>query len=1049
MSRAVACMLALSIPGLFPGVAPRVQVVDRDGKEIAGATSACVEPGCARVRCEAEGYLPAEVERAGAITTCVLTPALRLAARVSGCPAGCRAGLFRGETADAVAVADVTAGEPGEPARAEFPPLAPGPYEIAITRESDGWSCRAPLGVVGPGRKETAASWSAPAPVGGTVTGPDDRPLADVLVRAWTRMQALGNGPGMFSCGPRDLAPARTGPSGGVEFQVDPRLDVLLVAGGWDDPLGIDAAIARPGSPPPVLRPGKPGRIGARVVGRGDAPVPCKAALTMTPDLAAWLGSVDGGSALEATCDGEGGFSLGPLLPGPYAILVLAPDGLPLEQGAIDVRSGEFSDLGILRAVPGDAITVRVVGPDREPVPGAEVCARGAETLIVTSCAQTGQDGAVDLGGLPLYSRIRLTAEAEGLERVVRDGVTARSSPVVLRLQPGLRLAGRVLDPWGAPVADASVNANPRRERVERAAPRGPSVQADEQGEFLFDTLGAGDYVIEASAPGFAPSDPAQVSLERSAPSARLELRLRDKQELRGTVLDPDGAPVAGGRVVLFTWCGPWSATLEERRIAETTTQAGGSFRIAAPDAPECLAIGASAPNLPISSQRLRPETTGEITLRLQRPAGLLARTAKPPRGGEFVSVMDASLAATAIPLDGSGTARFATANPGTAQVFLLGGRGTNLASAEAELKAGEVTEVLLDEAEDASKAVLRGTVSIDGTPWPMAVVALTEAAHPGYIEDLTGADGRFEFRDLDPGLWIVIVSGGGGRAVRRITLAPGERKVLDIPLARVIVRVALRNAPVGQPPRTVDVSDENAARSCLDIGGTLLHGADYDTQMDYNDCGPWQAEVGTGESLLLLPRPGRYRVNVRRDAALLASRVIDAHEGENLVEFDLEPTGDETRLTVQLPTADGTVACVAAGAVTLAFAQDGSATCSGLPAGDWQVFFCAYHVGFDKLAVHVEPGTRASITMRMPLPGTLQVPVPGGSQERPAIVDGDGIPLAALPYCVPPRWETCGRPAVPCWIVDGLAPGSYTVTVEGRTRRRVQVIGGQVSIAE
>jgi len=69
-------------------------------------------------------------------------------------------------------------------------------------------------------------------------------------------------------------------------------------------------------------------------------------------------------------------------------------------------------------------------------------------------------------------------------------------------------LAGTVLDPAGSPVPGAlvTITHSEMRSRISRPA--------NEQGEFLFRRISAGEYSVTATADGFSPSDPAYVRVE-------------------------------------------------------------------------------------------------------------------------------------------------------------------------------------------------------------------------------------------------------------------------------------------------------------------------------------------------------------------------------------------------------------------------------------------------------------------------------------------------------------------------------------------------------
>lgn len=166
-------------------------------------------------------------------------------------------------------------------------------------------------------------------------------------------------------------------------------------------------------------------------------------------------------------------------------------------------------------------------------------------------------DGFFTLGGLS-PGEWRIAASAAGHARSeavsVTIAATRAAEPIELRVPREARAIGVVLDPSGAPCANAVVSvARPEGEDFlvfDSASTR--DHRTDENGAFALERLRPGATVLKASGPEGAPSEPCHVVLVAGQETAGIVLRLRTGARLVGEVFGSDGGPEAGVEVDLF-----------------------------------------------------------------------------------------------------------------------------------------------------------------------------------------------------------------------------------------------------------------------------------------------------------------------------------------------------------------------------------------------------------------------------------------------------------------------------------------------------------------
>jgi protocatechuate 3,4-dioxygenase beta subunit len=293
----------------------------------------------------------------------------------------------------------------------------------------------------------------------------------------------------------------------------------------------------------------------------------------------------------RAVTDPQGGFSLAGLPAGSRFDVTIHGRGFtPLFR-----RGLRLADLGTFVLEAGAVFEGLVTDPEGRPLAGAEVWSGswGIQNFRADPVPQrTGEDG-----------RFTLRDFAEGAQVFIchpghlsGGGDISATSAAPFVLAPAARISGRVVGPDGDPVPGVQVTAHPVGQApYDLPPPIVPCVNnvdgftgTDEEGRFMLDLLPAGWYDVRAQATGYRRATSDRLHAEPGRPLEGVEVILqpeteavsenppeppREQHEIRGTVLDPAGVPVASARV------------------EETATAADGSFVLRRPDGDYFLKI--------------------------------------------------------------------------------------------------------------------------------------------------------------------------------------------------------------------------------------------------------------------------------------------------------------------------------------------------------------------------------------------------------------------------------------------------------------------------
>ena len=255
-------------------------------------------------------------------------------------------------------------------------------------------------------------------------------------------------------------------------------------------------------------------------------------------------------------------------------------DGLRSDGSRTERTDGEPATT----ARPGDGLTatLKIVRADGSPATGADLTLIGPTARIDAA----DSDGSVELGGLTpgIYN---LIARSDGEAGALDFELEKNTELGTLTLQATVTIRGHVLDPRGAAVAGATVEATRVGEggvfdiasvvqammRPERVA---ANTQTGEDGAFELLVPAGETLALRAAAPGFAQE--AEEPRVYASDVEGLEFRLFEGLAVSGIVVNKSGDPIDGAHVMLIN---PMQVFQNKTPKAEAITGANGRFSLA------------------------------------------------------------------------------------------------------------------------------------------------------------------------------------------------------------------------------------------------------------------------------------------------------------------------------------------------------------------------------------------------------------------------------------------------------------------------------------
>ncbi|MBL8859957.1 MAG: carboxypeptidase regulatory-like domain-containing protein [Planctomycetes bacterium] len=259
---------------------------------------------------------------------------------------------------------------------------------------------------------------------------------------------------------------------------------------------------------------------------------------------------------LTTTTNKEGWYAFANVPSGPRTVGVSAPGYGKIQVGGFVFNKQEMYARDFTLKI-SEMISGRVIGSNNEPVPDANVIA-----VAVSHAQQSGpMQVKTNAKGEFLMENLvpgdyNVIANCAGWRMVQgrnNTRIKSNTANVVIEMMKEASVCGVVIDGGtGAPVTNFAVRlrfwygeGNPT------AAHSAELMQVtNDKGEFCIQSSGPSDYVVEASAPGFAPSLSPNFTVQLGQPVNGIVVKLGRGGSITGRVVDPDGKPVARARVM-------------------------------------------------------------------------------------------------------------------------------------------------------------------------------------------------------------------------------------------------------------------------------------------------------------------------------------------------------------------------------------------------------------------------------------------------------------------------------------------------------------------
>lgn len=735
---------------------------------------------------------------------------------------------------------------------------------------------------LGPGEQKTGVVLTIPTgiAVSGVVKDPNGDPLSGVAVVATETPAGTADGMQM-----RRMI-MRGGPQGEEEDSVRTSSDgtfTLRVKEGT-----YDFAFRREGFAPKEVRAQNvPASGGVTIETSLDAAVEITGRLTRGGVGVADVMVNSMGDASSVTTGADGSFTLGGLSPGPVRVLLFKDADMIQEQRTLTAPSRDVA----IDLPAGGTIRGRVVEKgSRKPIPSfdAGVSTSGSSAGMVRMGPPmlrnfSNEDGSFTLEHVT-PGATNLVANAPGyasgrMNVDVHEGKTV--SDIILELETGARLVGKITSANGSPLSDATVAVAPsptgsfgRSGAMRRTA-------TDARGEFTLDSMDSGEETIHISHPKHVI---ATRTVTLKSGETRLDVQLESGQRVTGIVVNETGTPVAEAEVSASSGAGQGkSARTDATGAFELESMSPGRYRFTAAKSGYTQAVVQDVDVSSGAPVRLVLGAGGTIF-------GRITGLAEKDYAHTTVNAFARGNASAAV--DPSGNFRIEGAPTGTVSVSAtvaspssFSDRRTS-ATQTVQLEPGSSQQVTLEFRGD---TVVRGRVTRNGSPLSGAMVSFNARSRAQASASVSAdQEGRYSAAGLEQGEYSVTVNDSQRFGMYTTTYTVRGSSTFDIDYKAGTVRGRVLDASTNEPIADASVQllpterESRALRGAVtDASGAfivdLVPSGAYAVTASREGYGNQVLDVAIGES----GRDGLELKLARNDGVTMS--VVDGRDGRAL----------------------------------------------------------------------------------------------------------------------------------------------------------------------
>jgi hypothetical protein len=621
----------------------------------------------------------------------------------------------------------------------------------------------------------------------------------------------------------------------------------------------------------------------------------------------------------------------------------------------------------------------------------------------------------------------QIYVSAEGMRRVQQKVLIGDGDldPVIIRLEPGLELRGRVETADGDPATGVTVTAGPASRTLGGGSADSSGVQTGVDGRFHFDALGPGTQSISArSEDGLS----ARATAE-AGQTAEVVLRFARCGVIRGIVYKPDGAPMAGARVTAFSR-GAFQSVGDE-------SGPHGRFELTEVG-PGAWVVGASVEGFAPASEEVEVSEgdTATIDLHLERGAAVV---------GEVRGLSGAELETCMVRIGWVGTAK-PTAD-GTFRIDGVAAGETQVVAIEMTTRRSRSVGVVVPEAGESAPVVIdfasglavygrvfRGSTGVQGLTVSVVGVATSTSS-----DTVSGPDGGWRVEGLDPGEYQIAAQSRSGGVVAGDHVILETDTELDLYLSSGSIRGRVLEADNERPIEGAAVTIVGSSIPPVQRAATTGVGGEFEVS-DLGD-GDYTVQADVRDHL-----PAQETVSIRDGSAPEITLVL---ENDERTVFVVQGADGSPASGIWIQSLTGGVL---GPFVTSTCAAGGRCEVKDIPRGRWTLL-----IRGEGMALLVTEIPQAEVPVQLRAAGTLEikgaVDDTGAAWQVRLSEAGTGIVVPIYQFDNPARTEWVPvsasglRLQLPegAWRIDTFAPDGTqgvqqaTVTPDGTTEVRLE----------